>query len=564
MSFLVGLLDGIGLALFIPLLKLVSEENNTASKGGFITDVVVDFLNVNPTLLNILILILFFFSLKGLVKFFEGYLRVVYQQYFMRQIRMSNIDLLNELDFKEFAKTDAGKIQNTFSGEVNRVNTAFRFYFKSFQYGTLVLVYVIIAFLADPVFSLIVILGGLSTILLFKSLYIRTKYFSKKFTGRSHLYEGLLMQKIYFFKYLKTTGLNIFFGKKLKKNIMEMEKDQLRIGIVDSLLNALREPLVIVVVLFAIYLQVNFFGQDLTLILLSLVLLYRALSFFMGMQEQWNMFLGYSGSLYNMEEFTEELQRAKEQFEGKPFLGFKNALELKRVNFSYGKTEVLRNINLKIQRNETVAFIGESGSGKTTLMNIISGLLIPSGGIYTIDGTAITTLDLYSFRKKIGYIPQDPPVFSDSIFNNVTFWKDKTEENIERFQTALKQAALKEFVDGLPEKEETYLGNTGISLSGGQKQRISIARELFKEIDILLMDEATSALDSETENIIKENIKILKGTVTIILIAHRLSTVKYADRIYMLKEGEVISSGTYNELLQNSESFRRLVALQKV
>src|SRR5690606_13897214 len=133
-----------------------------------------------PDLPNILVLIFVFFGLKAIIKFAEGYITVVYQQYFMRRIRISNIDLLNEFDFINFSRADVGRIQNTFSGEVSRVNSAFRYYFKSFQFGVLVLVYLILAFTADPVFALMVSLGGIGTNFIFKILYKRTKYFSKK------------------------------------------------------------------------------------------------------------------------------------------------------------------------------------------------------------------------------------------------------------------------------------------------------------------------------------------------------------------------------------------------
>lgn len=561
----VGLFDGVGLALFIPLLKLVAKENSQEASGdGFISEFVIKFLGLNPTLLNILLLILLFFSLKGISKFLEGYLRVKYQQYFMRKIRISNIDLLNSFPFMNFAKTDAGRIQNTFSSEVARVNTAFRFYFKSAQYGTLVLVYVLLAFSADPIFSFIVAAGGFGTNFFFKILYKRTKFFSSKLTAQSHSFEGLLIQKVAFFKYLKTTGLNIGFGDKLKSNIVSLEKTQLRLGVIDSLLNAFREPLVIVVVIIAIYLQVNFFNKEIALILLSLLLLYRALTFFMAMQEQWNMFLGLSGSLENMENFTGELEKAKEKSGSAKFDYFNKYLILQNVAFNYDSSTVLQNIDLKINKNETIAIVGESGSGKSTLMNIISGLLLPSSGQYFIDGKSVRDLELYSFRKRIGYIPQEAPVFNDNIYNNVTFWAEKTNENVAKFNTVIKKAAIYDFIQELPGKEETLLGNNGINLSGGQKQRITIARELFKDVDFLLMDEATSSLDGETEAVIQHNIMKLKGEYTIIIIAHRLATIKFADRIVLLNKGEIESEGSYEELLQSSDHFRKMVQLQNI
>ena len=181
-----------------------------------------------------------------------------------------------------------------------------------------------------------------------------------------------------------------------------------------------------------------------------------------------------------------------------------------------------------------------------------------------IDGLDSQEVNIHSFQKRIGYITQEPVVFDDTIYNNVTFWAEKTLENQDRFQEALRKASILDFVMEQPKQENARLGNNGINLSGGQKQRISIARELYKEVDLLFMDEATSALDSETERAIQENIDALKGQYTILIIAHRLSTIKNADRVVVLNRGEIERIGTYKELIEKSNSFRRMVELQEL
>jgi subfamily B ATP-binding cassette protein MsbA len=153
-------------------------------------------------------------------------------------------------------------------------------------------------------------------------------------------------------------------------------------------------------------------------------------------------------------------------------------------------------------------------------------------------------------------------IFNDDIYNNITFWSEKTEKNIKKFWEVVEMTSLKTFISLQAEKEETRLGDNGILISGGQKQRISIARELFKEAEILILDEATSALDSETEHIIQENIDNLHGQYTIIVIAHRLSTIKNVNRIYLLDKGNIITSGDFETMLNASDKFKRMVNLQ--
>ena len=180
------------------------------------------------------------------------------------------------------------------------------------------------------------------------------------------------------------------------------------------------------------------------------------------------------------------------------------------------------------------------------------------------DEESIDKFDIRSYREKVGYITQEAVIFDDTLFNNITMWDEKNEENLEKFHQTLKMVALDSFYAGLKDKENTALGNNGILVSGGQKQRISIARELYREVDLLILDEATSALDSETERYIKDSIDLLQGKTTIVIIAHRLSTIKDVDCIYLMHDGEIVESGEYQNLLAKSEKFRKMVQLQEL
>ncbi|MFD3000882.1 ABC transporter ATP-binding protein [Pontibacter toksunensis] len=568
LSILVGVLDGFGLAMFLPLLQMIDSTSGTvdAEQMGNLSFLIegLQASGIALTLQTVLFVMLTFFSLKGVVKFFEGYYKVILQQRFIRQIRFSNIDLLSGYRFSDFVNSDSGKIQNTFSGEVDRVNQAYQAYFKAYQYGVMVLVYMTFALLANAQFAIFVAIGGVLTNFVFNFFYKKSKLLSKKFTTQAHSFQGLLIQMVANFKYLKSSGLIYQFGTKLKNSIGRIELIQRRLGTLAAALAAIREPIVLLVVVVVILVQVNLLGQDLGLIIMSLLFFYRALNYLMSVQNYWNTFLGVSGSLDNMTEFTEELARHQEKQGEKVFGRLEQELEIRNLNFSYDSTQVLKDVSLKIRRKETVALVGESGSGKTTLMNVLSGLLQVERGTYLIDGVEIQTYDVQSFQRRIGYITQEPVIFNDTIFNNITFWDEPTEDNLARFHRALKMASIYDFVMSLPEKEHAPLGNNGIMVSGGQKQRLSIARELYKEVDLLLMDEATSALDSETEKSIQENIDQLRGQYTIIIIAHRLSTVKNADKIIYLKNGEIENAGSFNDLKESSNRFKRMIEMNNL
>ncbi|MFD2203185.1 ABC transporter ATP-binding protein [Shivajiella indica] len=567
LSILVGLLDGFGLAMFLPLLEMVDGKAEASSEAmgnlGFLVKGLKTF-GLTLDLKTVLLVMLLFFVLKGIAKFAEIYYRVIVQQYFIKKLRLENIDYLTHYNYKAFVTADAGRIQNSLSGETERVAAAYRSYFMSMQMAVMLFVYIFLAVLANPQFAILVSLGGILSNLIFKLIYKRTKELSRKITSESHNYQGLLIQKVAFFKYLKATGINHLFSEKLKKAVQIIENHNLKTGYYSAILQAIREPITIALVVVVILVQVSYFDQALGLIILSLLFFYRSLTFLMALQTSWNSFLNMSGSLENISDFQMTLKKEQQKFGKSNFEVLKKGFELKNVSFSYGNELILKNINLNLSKNQTFAFVGESGSGKTTLVNLIAGLMPPSEGKILLDGVNYSNLNLFKFQKRIGYITQEPIVFNDTIFNNVTLWSESKPENLERFWKVMEEAAITDFVMSLGNKENTLLGNNGINLSGGQKQRISIAREFFKEIDLLILDEATSSLDSETEKIIQRNIDSYKGKLTIIIIAHRLSTIKNTDQVVLFNHGKIESVSNFYELLEINDKFKEMVRLQKL
>ncbi|HSI77979.1 MAG TPA: ABC transporter ATP-binding protein [Lunatimonas sp.] len=567
LSIIVGILDGFGLSMFLPLLQLVNDSTNVdpESMGNlrFLVDG-MEAMGLGLTLITVLFFILVFFILKGIAKYFSRIYRVILQQTFIRTIRLSMLQALNRISFKAFVTTNAGRIQNTMSGEVDKVSNAYIQYFATFEQGILVAVYMGFAFFVDTQFAFLVTAGGALSNLLYGKIYKHTKGASRKLTGDSNLYQGQVIQHVANFKYLRATGRVEKFSDQLRETIHKIEHSRRRIGVLSGLLEAAREPILVTVVAAVILIQTYLLGGGLGSILISLLFFYRALNAINSFQNHWNRFLAVSGSLDNMQGFQKELKSNKQKDGKQKIVEFTNSLEARNLSFGYGDQYILKDINLTISKNETIAFVGESGSGKTTLVNVLAGLLPPDTGEILVDATQISHIDLNSYQKKIGYITQEPVIFNDSIFNNVTFWAKPNKQNHDRFNRVMAQASLSEFLGNLPKGKETPLGNNGINLSGGQKQRISIARELFKDIDILIMDEATSALDSETEREIQENIDSLKGKYTIIIVAHRLSTIRKVDRVIFMKNGRIEDEGTFEILVANLPMFKKMVELQEI
>jgi ABC-type multidrug transport system fused ATPase/permease subunit len=231
------------------------------------------------------------------------------------------------------------------------------------------------------------------------------------------------------------------------------------------------------------------------------------------------------------------------------------SVAVENLDFKYEQSEslVLSNISLKIMSGEAVGFVGQSGSGKSTLIDIMLGLLEPKSGSVLINGQTIENVK-QSWQKAIGYIPQTIFLMDDSLRRNIAIGIADSEIDDVAIREALKSAHLEDFVASLPEGIDTVVGERGVRLSGGQRQRIGIARALYHRPSVLVLDEATSSLDTETEHGVMQAVQALQGDKTVIIVAHRLSTVEYCDRLYRLDAGRIVDEGTFDEVMNRSQS----------
>jgi ATP-binding cassette subfamily B protein len=229
--------------------------------------------------------------------------------------------------------------------------------------------------------------------------------------------------------------------------------------------------------------------------------------------------------------------------------GLEGEIELRNVSFRYGETHpyILKDINLKIQRGSTIAIMGYTGTGKTTFINLIPRLYDVTDGEILIDGNNVKKIPLDVLRKNIGYVQQEPFLFSDSLYNNISYGLQDI--NLEKVEQAAQTANFDKDVQSFPHGYETISGERGITLSGGQKQRATLARALVIDPKILILDDSFSSVDTNTEEEILKNLKIFMKGRTSIIISHRISTVKDADKIIVLSEGKIAEQGTHDELV---------------
>lgn len=258
-------------------------------------------------------------------------------------------------------------------------------------------------------------------------------------------------------------------------------------------------------------------------------------------------------------------QRARDLAERsgtRPCSGLREGIRVDGLTFAYpGQGPILRDLTFDIRKGTMAAFVGESGAGKSTLIDLLMGFHEPTQGRILVDGVPLQALDVRAWRRRIGYVPQDSLLFNMSIRDNLR-WADNGVATEEEIRQACRQANAEEFIERLPDGYDTVVGDRGVRLSGGQCQRVALARALLKKPDLLILDEATSALDTESERLIQEAIEQVARETTVVIVAHRLSTIARAGAVFVLQGGRIVEAGTYAELVQRRGIFRHMTQMQ--
>ena len=565
LNLLIGLLDGIGLTMFFPLLSIATNSETSNESLGQL-QIIIDFfkyIGIEINITNMLLLMVGMFVFKGITNYLKSLYMTKVNLVITKKIRFNLIDYLNHLSYEGFTKMSIGRIQNHIIGESGKLLGAMNSFLNLVQITIMLLIYIGLAAVSNWQFAIIVGLGGLLLDFVYKYFNRIIQDISRKQVNLGNDFNEILIQAIHNFKYLKATNYFKSYDNRLRDNMTLSDEYSFKSTKLGAIMGNAREPLIIAIIALVVFIQAKFSEGNISSIIVSLLLFYRALGYITNFQGVWSSFIISSIAIESIDNIILDFKKYQEP-QKTALINKIDNIKVENLNITFGNTPILKNISLNIPAKTSIALVGESGAGKTTLANVICGLQIPHGGDVIVDGKSLYESNLNSYRSKIGYITQESVIFNDTLFNNVTFWDKKTPETIKKFYNVMEMVSLTDFVNNLENKEDSTLGNNGILVSGGQKQRISIARELYKDIELLIMDEATSALDTETEKHIKDNIDLLHGKFTILIIAHRLSTIKNVDTIYLLEKGEISGSGDYNSLVQSSERFKRMVELQEL
>jgi subfamily B ATP-binding cassette protein MsbA len=557
--------EAFGIGLFLPLFS----ENITAGHDRLSRTVVAIMraCHLPLTINGALPVIVAVFFVRGLLQFAAGAYQYLVSSEMTRELREQLVTRLSQADYRYILSTNAGTLTNIVGTEVTRATSAFTYF------GRLVpsLINIVVLFLAVVLVSwrlTLVVLGAAVVVLvLWRAPGRWTKHYSIRSTAENSRLTGLVIQSVQAFKYLTATRSFAPLDRKIFASATELAHVVRRIGFFSSMTTGLSQPLMALLLAAILYFRGSLVGPTTAPVIVLLVYLYRIMTEVFTAQSNWQDVCSFLGGLEAVRATFDELDRHAERRGGAPFTQLTDGLELRQVSFAFGAEPVLRDIDLRIARRTTVALVGESGAGKSTLVDLLTGLLKPTRGAVLVDGRDLGEIDLATLRARVGYVPQESTVFDDTVANNISLWTcdPRDPDGRERVRAAARAAHCEEFIAAMPEQYDSIIGERGVKLSGGQRQRLAIAKELFKRPDILILDEATSALDSESETLIQRSIDDLRGHMTIIIIAHRLSTVRHCDRLFVLNEGRVVEEGTFDELHARVDSrFRRLCELQNL
>ncbi|MCS3672425.1 ABC-type multidrug transport system fused ATPase/permease subunit [Salinibacter ruber] len=567
-----ALAQGFGITLLLPLLRASQSGGDPEDMGTAeqYLQAMLETMGIADSMVGILAVIAIVFVGKGALQFAKGGYQGYLQAQLLRELKTKLFDAYTGMDYRYYIQQNAGHFINVINGQVTRFFSSF----KNFMGFTSQLVntasYFGFAFVVAWRFALMALAVGVVLLFLFKYLNSYVRRLSRKQSQEMSTLNKLLVQSLQGFKYIVSTGQTSHLRSGVIDSVNRLTGYIFRQRTAGAFTNALKEPVSVLLIVGLIALQVTVFNDPVAPIFVALLLFHRGMQAVINMQSSWQSTMNAIGAVEMVDDEFDAVLSNQEQSGTRRLDSLREGIELRNVHYAYNEEDgdVLRDINISIPVNTTVALVGESGAGKSTLVDLLTLMLKPRTGTVTIDGVPHDEVDLASWRDQIGYVSQETVVFDDTVANNISLWQGDIEDDPalrERVIHAAERAHADHFIRDLPNGYQTVVGDRGVRLSGGQRQRLFVARELFKEPNLLLLDEATSDLDTASEQHIQDSIDVLKGETTVVIIAHRLSTVKNADRVYVLDEGCVVEAGTYDELrMRENGEFREMVEMQSL
>jgi len=550
-----GFLEGVGVNSIIPLFSFVMGT------GQYGTDIIsraiqgfFSVLGIDFRFRYVLIFVSVLFVVRAIALFLCNYIRVKISAVYEQQTRNELFKKTAEASWPYLLEQKLGHLQTLLMVNVDYSAMLFEYLGSAIMMASGLIMYILVAINISLPITLITLLLGAFILFIFKPLVARTKKIAREKERFNKQVAHYLNENVVGMKTIKTMSV----GDQVMQNGYRYFEKLRDLFVRSSLLRIITDSfiqpigMVFVVAIFAIsYKTSNFNFAALAAII---YLIQRIFTYVQQLQSNLHTVSEAVPYLAAILEYSDEAEDHKETDVGKDFFEFNRDLKFKNVGFSYdGSKPILLDLDFSIKKGEMVGLVGASGAGKTTVVDLILRLFKPSTGQILLDGKNIGAIKMDEWRKNIGYVSQDIFLKNDTIANNIKFY-DEAMDN-KKIEEVAKMANIYDFIQDCPNKFSTVIGERGILLSAGQRQRIVIARVLAREPKILILDEATSALDNESEVQIQKVIEGLKGKITVLAVAHRLSTIINSDRLLVLDDGKIIEQGPPQKMLQDKQSY---------
>lgn len=557
-GFISAFLEAVGINAIIPLFSFVSGEASTeldtvsrAIEGFF------QALNINFTIKYLLIFMVSLFILKALAKLVFNYVQIKITANFEQDVRDKLFTSTLKANWPYLMQQKIGYLETVLLNDTAHSAYLLRYLAQVILLLTSLIIYTLAAFNISSTITLSTFALGIIILFLLRRFVYKTRITSQKYADITKEVSHHINENMIGIKTVKTMGTEDSVIRKGKEYFLNLKKLRIKNFLLQSIPNEMIEPigLIFIVGLFAFMYKTSNSGFSFAAFAVIVYLINRIFGYLKNAQMKLHSVNEFIPYLKSTVEYNSRATKNKERDKASKKFVFNQQLEFKDVGFAYDEKNkgVLKKINFSIKKGAMLGLIGPSGAGKTTIVDLVLRLFDPKTGQILLDGQDINNINLMAWRKKLGYVSQDIFLLNDTIENNIRFYDNSiTRKDI---QNAGKMANISKFVDDLPQGYKTIVGEQGVRLSGGQRQRVILARVLARQPELLILDEATSALDNQSEVAVQKAIDNLKGKVTVLVIAHRLSTVMNTDKLIVLEKGQIKEQGTPQKLLKDKDSY---------
>ena len=553
-------LEGAAMALIVPLLQLLGFEGN--ADAGAIThyfNKALDWLGIPHTLEWAAGVILLVFAVQYSVFLMQSWMAAKIQTAYVARWRQSLFDDLIHANWPFFVSRKTGKLTNAVISETNRLENAVFSLLMIITTSIVTFVYVLLAFFMSWQVTAILLVMGTLFVLVTWPLVRQGKHLGQAIIQHNEDFLSWVGEVFGGAKVIKATLAEDLAVDRFTVTKSALRDLEFRVRFQPNLIRSIFEFLAVVGLMAGLVISTQVFNVELATMIVVVALFVRLYPRLSNLQQQLQRINVFLPALPYLEQLQREARAATEKFDRPTSLpDFEGpiAVRIENLTVKYGDKTAIDNVSLDVPAGRIVAVVGESGSGKTTLLDSLLGLVTPANGSIRADDHVITGPEVRAFRKRVGYVTQETILFNMSVRDNIA-WTIGTFSDAEIVEAA-RQANAHGFIQEMAQGYDTMVGDRGVRMSGGQRQRIGLARALVGRKNLLVLDEATNALDTYNEQEVMKAIENLRGQVTVIIVAHRISTVKLADTIVVMDNGHIVEQGSWEHLLSAKGRFKAM------